>query len=184
MAPAILPHTLRNSNTSARLILEGQGVGSYDCLGTLDLVPRDPRHLAVRPGRYAGRHVHDEPALAYRVNGTNTSTNPVRLEDPQFGRPVLSDVLQVAADPELAPPEPLPPLEQVAPRARGLDAQLLQLLRRQGEERLPRRELRRVLAEPAPDHGQERLYVRDEGRGRGDDVVGLLGRFSGCGGGG
>lgn len=99
-------------------------------------------------------HVHDMPRDVERT--------PLDLDHRQLGLAVR-DVLDVAARAEVARPELLAPVDQIAPRARGLDAQLAQLGGRQGEERLPRRELGSVRAQAAADEREEGLDVGDEG---------------------
>ncbi len=78
---------------------------------------------------------------------------------PQVNMSVF-DVLKVAAYAKQPQTEPVYPSEEVAARARRLDAELLQLRRRQGKERFPGRELGRVLAEAAADDSKEGLHVR------------------------
>lgn len=86
----------------------------------------------------------------------------------QVGDTVL-DVLEVAANAELALPKLLPPSQQVAPCSWGLDAEFSQLVGSKGEEGLPRGELVGVLFEVATDQGQEGIDVGDEGSRPGDD---------------
>lgn len=116
--------------------------------------------LAVLDGAADG-DVDDE--LARHLGGGNGGR--VGLDDAQLGHAVL-DMLQVAAYAVLALPEALPPPQEILARARRLDAQLAQLLGRQREERLPVRDLRRVLLQVTPDDREESRHVGNEGRRR------------------
>lgn len=121
------------------------------------MVSQDTRQIgrtALLDGAARG-DVHDELARRLRRIGARLG-----LEDAQVRHAVL-DMPQITPDPVLALPEPLAPPEEVLARARRLDAQLPQLLRRQGEQGLPVGDLGRVLLEAAADDGQEGRHVGD-----------------------
>lgn len=169
MAPAVLPHAISNRDASALALLQRQRIRTNYGPSTLDMVPSDTRQLGgitVLEGA-AGGDVDDE--LARDGSGASARSNGGRvgLEDPQLRHAVL-DVPQVPPDAVLAQPEALAPAQQVLARARGLDAELAQLLRRQREQRLPVRDLGRVLLQVAPDDRQEGRHIWHEGRRRRD----------------
>ena len=89
------------------------------------------------------------------------------LHNPQLPDPVL-DVVEVAANAELAVPEFFAPAEEVAPGAGGRDAERRELGRGEREERFPGGDLGGVLGELAADEGEEGGGVRAEGRGKWD----------------
>lgn len=154
-SPLLLPHSLRHSDHGGASPLHGQGIGTNDG-APLDVVPIDADPLLRRDllRLLVHGHVDDVPREVERA--------PLDLEHRQLGLPVL-DVPDVPARAEPPQPELLAPVDQVAPRARGLDAQLAQLRGRQGEESLPGGEFGRVRAQAAADEREEGLDVRDEG---------------------
>lgn len=157
-ASLVLPHALGSHDLDGA-ILGGQRIRSDDGLGALDRVARDAAQVL-------GGGLLDRLALGH-VDDVLLGDGGVGvvLEDAQLGGARLGgDVPQVAADAELAAPEALPPLDQVPPRPGRLDAQLGQLARCEGEERLPRGELGGVRAQAPADELEERRGVGAEGR--------------------
>lgn len=157
-APLLLPHTLRHGDRGGAGPLHRQGIRADDGAVPLDVVPIDADPLLGRDllGLLVHGYVDNVPR--------EVQWAPLDLYHRQLGLAVL-DVLDVTARAEVAGLELLAPVDEVTPRAGRLDAQLPELRRRQGEERLPRGELGRVRAQAAADEREECLDVRDE-RGR------------------
>lgn len=157
----VFPHALGDGDLGDALA-DGQGVGAKDCRDALDLEALGPVGSGVLDclGVLVGGDIDD---LSCRQGGVDGP-----LVDLQVGDTVF-DVLQVAANAELALPKALPPSQQVAPCPWRLDAEFSQLVGGEGEEGLPRGELVGMLLEVATDQVQEGRDVGDEGSRRGDE---------------
>lgn len=86
------------------------------------------------------------------------------LYQPNFSNTVCH-LFQITTDAEFARPKLIPPSQQVATRAGRVDAEILELGRRERKECIPVGNFRSVDGELASDNGEEGLNVWDEGRG-------------------
>lgn len=154
----LLPHAFRNLDHGATLARQLSGVAARNRLEAAHRVALGPG-VRLRRAVLAVRHV-DDPARVCRRARWRRRDAEVRL--------AVVHKLKVTAGPHDALAVALHPLKQIAARARRLHAELLELRRGHGEERLPGGELARVPAQAAADELEERLGIGDKRPGAGD----------------